>query len=302
MKKLLPFFTIIFLLSASNIFAGNDSYRPGGTYSAACATGGTTIKAGTFSVADSFVVGESNGRRHYGYHYDDSQDTKSYNNLLKLRYGIIDGLDVRTITPFYSARTDKATGSDRTNYGVGDTGVLFDIRMLNQDKGDPIYLAFHLGGYVPTGSVGEHSINAMGDAAWGEIASIGATYFFGHNRLDMDIRYDMWEEGAKNWERGDRFRLGQHYAYALSENWDIGIESLFEHDQETKSHGVGQNDSCTEWYVGPKIAYKIKEYNMSVGFVPMFPVYRWYESPKSSNDIKMQLTVKKSFDIGTIFD
>lgn len=304
MKRSIALFCVACLLLTGTIaLAEDDAPRPWTPISANFGPAGTGVKPGMFSITDSFLAGDSDGVRKYSHKLNDTADVNRYLNVIKLRYGIMPGLDVRTATPIYSMHIDRATGSDRTNYGYGDTTVQLHKILLNQDQGDPLFLAADLGVVLPTGSVGEHSVNGIGSSAWGGVAGLGATYFLGSNRFDMEVQYALFDEGAKSFEKGDRFRWNAGYAYALNKMWDIGVESCYEWNAETELHGVGQKDQSTEWYYGPKVVFKYQPWGLNLGADVMLPAYRWYQNAKQgSDDYRVEFKLTKAFDIGTLFN
>jgi len=264
--------------------------------------GGLNIAPGKLSVGGCVVFAESNGIWESDERRNGNAKTTKLNEIVKLRYGIMDGLDIRTSTPIYNVHIDKATGANQENYGVGDTTMLLHQRLFSQKAGDWFSLALDFGGILPTASVGEHSSNPSGNDAWGLMVGLGATYFIGANRFDSEVSYASWAEGAREYEKGDRFRWNLGYAYALSDRWDIGVESAFEMSQESETAGMANADAYQEWYVGPKVVFKYKPWSLFTGLILKAPVQRWYEGNKTgSDDYRLELKLCKVFDLGTLF-
>ncbi|WP_415519087.1 MAG: transporter [Desulfovibrio aminophilus] len=277
--------------------------RPWAPMAANFGPSGSAIPAGLLAVGGNFQYGESEHVRKYGDELNRNAETQKYLEVVKVRYGILPGFDIRTATPVYNIHIDSKTGPDRTNYGIGDTTVLLHSVILNQDKGDPFYLAVDYGGVVPTASVGDHSVNAIGNDAWGLVGGIGATYFLDSHRFDMEANYSTFTEGAHNFTKGDRVRWNAGYAYAINKMWDIGVESCFEWNDETELNGAKQKDASYEWYAGPKAVFKYQPWGVNVAVAGMLPVDRWYQNTKvGSDDYRFELKIMKFFDVGTFFD
>ncbi|MDD3311763.1 transporter [Pseudodesulfovibrio sp.] len=264
---------------------------------------GLSIPAGVFAVGGNVSYAKSNGIWESDSRVNGNTKTTKLNEVFKTRYGIIDGLDIRTATPIYNVRMQNTTTSNREVYGVGDTAVLLHKRLFDQKAGDWFSVGVDFGGIVPTGTVGPHSSNSAGNDAWGVMAGVGATYFLGANRFDTEVNAATFTEGARDYQKGDRYRWNLGYAYALNEYWDLGVESSWEMSDESKYLHNGQRDAYVEWYAGPKVAYKYKPWKLNMGLVAKAPVHRWYESNKvGSDDFRLEFKLIKAFNLGALFD
>lgn len=264
---------------------------------------GLGFPTGALAVGGNVYFGKSNGVRESARRVNGNVKTTKLNEIFKLRYGIMDGLDVRTATPIYNVHLDRQDTANRDTYGVGDSTVLLHKTFLTQKSGDPFSLALDFGGIVPTGSVTEHSSNAAGNSAWGAVVGVGATYFLGANRFDSEVNYATFTEGARDYEHGDRVRWNLGYAYALSDRWDIGAESSWTMQEEARYKNEGMKDAYVEWYMGPKVSYKYTPWKLYAGLLADAPVHRWYESNKAgSDDFRLQLKLIKVFNLNALFD
>ena len=264
---------------------------------------GLGMPAGAFAVGGNVFFAKSNGIWESDRRVSGKAKTTKLNEIFKTRYGIMKGLDIRTATPVYNVHIEKPDADNRETYGIGDTAVLLHKNILNQKAGDPLSVALDFGSIFPTASVGSHSSDAAGNDAWGFIGGIGATWFYGANRFDSEINYANFTEGAHDYEKGDRYRWNLAYAFALSDNWDIGAESTWEMNEESRYMGKGNQDASIEWYVGPKVVYKYAPWKLFTGLVAKAPVHRWYEGNKAgSDDFRLELKLIKIFSIGTLFD
>lgn len=282
--------------------AEEQTPKPAAPMTANAGPGGQDFPVGKFAALVNYQYGDSDHIRHYSDELNSNSEVTKNVEVVKFRYGILPNWDIRSATPIYNLHIDNKYASDRTNYGVGDTTVLLHSVVLNQAQGDAFYLALDYGAVLPTGSTTSHSVNGIGSGAWGLTGGILGTYFLGSNRFDTEFNYATFGEGSKHFEKGDRFRWNASYAYALNNLWDLGVESNFEWNEETELHGVRQNDSSTEWYVGPKAVFKYQPWGLTVGVAGLAPAYRWYESTKSgSDDFRFEMKIIKSFDVGSFF-
>ncbi|WFS61796.1 hypothetical protein LF599_14105 [Pseudodesulfovibrio thermohalotolerans] len=264
---------------------------------------GMGFPSGALAVGGNVFFGKSNGIWKSDRRLNGKAKATKFNEIFKTRYGIMKGLDIRTATPIYNVHIEKPDAPNRETYGIGDTGVLLHKTLLTQKEGDPLSLALDFGGVVPTASVGSHSSDSAGTDTWGFIGGIGATWFYGANRFDSEVNYATFAEGAHDYEKGDRVRWNLSYAFALSDRWDIGAESHWEMNDESRSLGRGNNDASVEWYTGPKVVYKYTPWKLTAGLMGTVPVHRWYEGNKvGSDDFRVEFKLMKLFNIGSLFD
>lgn len=292
----------LLLLFVGAAHAGETAPRPWGAVSSTFGPCGMGVPAGVFAIGGNILYGESDGVWRHEKRLNGNTETTKFNQVLKMRYGLVEGLDIRTATPHYNIHLDQKTGSDRTNYGIGDTTVLLHKSLLNQDQGDPLFLGLDFGGVAPTASVGEHSADALGNDAWGAILGLGATWFQDSHRFDLEVNYATFSEGAKDYAKGDRLRWNTGYAYALSGMWDLGVESSYEWNAASELHDKGQHNSGTEWFVGPKLTFNYKPWQLHTGVAVKLPVYRWYEGTKvGSDDYRLEMKIIKAFKFESLF-
>lgn len=263
---------------------------------------GLGFPTGMFAVGGNVVYAKSNGVWESDRRVNGKVKTTKLNEIFKTRYGIMEGLDIRTATPIYNVHLERSGTSNRDVYGIGDTAVLLHKTIASQKAGDLFSVGLDFGGVVPTASVSDHSSDAVGNDAWGLIGGIGATWFHGANRVDSEVNFATFTEGAHDYEKGNRYRWNLAYAYAVSEYWDLGAESAWEMSDESEVQGLGQRDAYVEWYAGPKVAFKYKPWKLNAGLVAKVPVHRWYESNKvGSDDFRLECKIVKSFDLNALF-
>lgn len=296
--------SLLLLFCGSAMAADEAEPKPWGGITSTFGPAGTIIPAGVFVVGGNVVHGESDGTRRHSKYWNGATDTSKWTEVVKFRYGILPNLDLRTSTPIYSIHTNTGPRNvGRTNYGVGDTAALFHSLIMDQKKGDLFSIGVDYGGILPSASVSDHSVNSIGNEAWGLMGGVGATYFHGSHRIDVEVNYATFTEGSREFQKGDRMRWNTGYAYALNNMWDIGVETTYEWNAETKLKEVGQKDSSEELYGGPKIAFKYAPWATNMGLLASTPLYRWYQGTKTgSDDYRVDFKIMKSFDIGKLFD
>lgn len=300
--KIRLFVGMVLLCLGTTAYAGESHPVAWGPASATFGPCGISLPAGKLAVGGNIVFGESDGVRHYSKRRNGKIKSTKFNEVFKLRYGIWDGLDIRMATPIYNVHLDKSAAPDYKVYGVGDTTVLFHQRLLNQRAGDPLSVGVDFGAVFPTGTVSDHSSDMAGNAAWGGMAGIGATYFLYANRFDTEVNYAMFTKGGHDYQKGNRLRWNASYAYAFSQYVDLGIESSLEAYDNSEKNRICQQDASLEWYVGPKLAFKYKPWKTFAGLTVKFPVERWYQGTKAaSDDYRIEFKLIKAFDAGVLF-
>ena len=270
--------------------------RPAGPVIAAFGPAGTGIPAGKFAVVLNYQYIETDGIRS-GSH-EVSNAVKMYKNvgIAKFRYGIVEGLDIRTATPFYTIdKKTTATGKEENLGWIGDSAIALHKVLMNQAKGAPFDLAVDLGLIVPTTDVSSKSVDFIGNGAWGGGGAVGLTYSIGSHRLDQELHLYTFTEGAHNYRKPSYFRSTTAWGYAANNYFDIGAESQFDWNDHSEMNGKSQNDTKNEWYAGPKVAFKYAPAGFSAGLAAMFPVARWYEANTPSDGFRLELKLNKTF-------
>lgn len=156
-------------------------------------------------------------------------------------------------------------------------------------------MAVDLSVNVPTGHVGDKdkylATNAFAVGVGG-----GFSWVDNNQRVDLDGGYTMYGEGAHGIKPGDFALFHAHYAWAATRNFDIGAEAYYRYERQSEIHGNGQNNAFSEAYIGPKIQIKVPEWSyMMVGMGVFFPVYRHYDSPTFSPDIRYDFSILFAF-------
>ena len=260
--------------------------------------GGTGFPVGKLATVISYRHMETSDLRYHGDKANDNIEMTKDMPIFKFRYGIAPGLDIRTATPVYNFKVKNNVSGDTTNKdGIGDTSVTLHKVVMNQAQGDLLNVALDLGAVFPTARVDSESVDFCGNSAWGGVAGIGLTYFFGSNRFDQEFNFATFTEGAHDYTKPNRFRANTSWAYAINGNFDIGAESTAEWNDESKTEGVRQNDSRVEWYAGPKAVFKYKPWGFNAGMALLLPVNRWYEKATPSDDYRFELKLIKVFDL-----
>ncbi len=239
---------------------------------------GNAFPEGAFSVVVNYSFADKDSWYDGGSSHSALNDNNVQNMAtLKLRYGIGNGWDIRTTTPFMHADYDK--GQDKN--GIGDTIVVVRRQWFSQDEGYPVSFGAGLGLQIPTGST---DANGAGTGAWGLMPEIGVSYRFDNKRqlLEGGMNY-LWRGKNENNSTDDidaidLFRIHARYVYALDKNWDLGVETLYEHAFESTKNGQGMGNSYTTWFAGPAVTYKIPAWKMSIGASAQMSLYQDYEA------------------------
>lgn len=261
--------------------------------------GGTSIPTGKLSVVDHVSFSHGEMRQGTG-SYSSSKGPESNDlttNIFKLRYGIAwNRLDIRTSTPFVNndiARHSPQAGTWKG--GWGDTTVMMRYQVLPMSKELPVCVAVDAGVILPTGTVGDKN-KYTATNAFGMVFGGGASWIDYDQRVDVDARYVVYEEGAHDIRPADYFLSHIHYAYALSPYFDLGAEGWIKVAEESEVAGKAQKDSFTEAYAGPKIQFKIPEWNnLMIGAAALFPAYRYYEKAQLSPDVRYETRIGLMF-------
>ena len=79
--------------------------------------------------------------------------------VLKMRYGLGDGYDVRFATPIvmnnFRAHSTLTPNSVSSKNGIGDTTFVLHKQFLSQREGSPVDMAWDLGVWTPTGGTSD---------------------------------------------------------------------------------------------------------------------------------------------------
>ena len=279
---------------------------PGPAITPAAWPGGTSMPKGAFAIVNHVTYSEGEpylGNSPYTARHPKTgakvgpRSNELTVNLFKLRYGITDRLDIRTSTPFVDNNISRhpATGGGTWKGGVGDTTMMLRYQIMPRTDEIPFCVALDAGVILPTGHTGDPN-KYTATNAFGVVVGGGASWINFNQRLDVDGRYAMYGEGRHGIQPGNYFLAHAHYAYALSRYFDLGAETSLRIEEERDVNGVGQKDSFTEWYAGPKMQIKIPEWsNLMIGAAVLFPVYRHYESSRLSTDARFEFRTGISF-------
>ena len=202
--------------------------------------------------------------------------------VLKMRYGLGDGYDVRFATPIvmnnFRAHSTLTPNSVSSKNGIGDTTFVLHKQFLSQREGSPVDMAWDLGVWTPTGGTSD---DGVGTGAWGAMAGLGVGHAFDGGRQFVEGEVMYLYRGVGHTSRvdvSDVFRLNGRYVYALSQHWDMGVETQFEYNTDSRRYGRSNNDASTTWFAGPSVTLKLPEYNASLGVSAQFSLYQNYDA------------------------
>ncbi len=262
--------------------------------------GGTSIPTGKLSIVDHVTFSHGEMRQGTGSYSSDkgARSNDLTTNTFKLRYGLAwNRLDIRTSTPFVNNDIARHSPKDGTwKGGWGDTTMMLRYQIVPMNKDRPVCVALDAGVILPTGTVGGKD-KYTATNAFGMLFGGGASWIDYDQRVDVDARFVAYtENGAHGIRPADYFMSHVHYAYAFSPYFDLGAEAWIKASEESDTYGVGQNNSFTEAYAGPKVQFKIPEWNnLMIGAAVTFPVYRYYEKEQLSPDTRFETRIGVMF-------
>ncbi|BCG46688.1 Putative outer membrane protein [Citrifermentans bremense] len=299
-KRIIPL-TLAALCTCAGLSWGADAPavpQPFGPAISAFGPAGTGFPVGKLGVLLNYQYCETDGIRKGGSEVSDAVKLTKNVGVMKFRYGITEGLDVRTATPIYDVyKKNRATGEGQHLGWIGDTAIALHKVLLKQAKGAPLDLAVDVGLVVPTTDVSSKSVDFVGNGAWGAGGAVGVTYSTGSHRLDQEIHVYTFTEGSHDYRKPMYIRSTTAWGYAVNNYFDMGAESQFDWNDESEKNGVSQNDSKNEWYAGPKVAFKYKPAGFAAGLAAMFPFARSFEANTPSEGFRIELKLSKTFDI-----
>ncbi|MEA1914329.1 MAG: transporter [Campylobacterota bacterium] len=204
-------------------------------------------------------------------------------NKLKLRYGLGNGFDVRAIfthkdKTFTYLHPMSSARYKNTNKGLGDTLVIGRYEILNQKKGDSVFLSVGAGVKLPTGSTSKtfnspagdtkFPIMQLGSGSTDYLAEVGISRFLPNSRIDAHMIYTQTTKGDNNYQFGDKLKWNIGYSYAINNALDVQLELDGSHCKKHKSSGIEVDSTGgTFTYITPGIHYKInKQYNIGAGY------------------------------------
>ena len=288
------------LLLAAPVGAAETGVRPGGPVAAVFGPAGLGLPVGKLVTSLYYKGMETDGVRYHRDELNDNVKLSKHIGIVKLRYGFAPRLDVRTSIPFYDIeRENRKTGKTDNLGSVGDTTLCLHAVLMDQSKGAPFNLAVDTAAILPTASVSDKSVDALGNRAWGAGFGLGLTWFADSHRLDQTFNYFTFTEGEHDYRNPDRFRCNTAWTWALNKYVDVGLESLIEWNGESELGNRRQDDSKREWYVGPKLSFKHQPTAINAGVLITYPVYRWYENPKGtpSDGYRFEIKLSKVFNL-----
>lgn len=230
---------------------------------------------------------------------DETDDPKSLNaareadvmqHRLVMRHGFGAGWDARVIVPYVS-KTQEQTHPDGdrhewSNDGLGDVELLIRREILNQKKGDPLFLALGAGLKFPTGDTDERFTKYYPEAQGGAQESympyglqngtgsldpmleIGLTKMLPSSRIDAHMKYRITNEGDEGVERGNHLAYTLAYSYGVHPRFDLEAGLHGHLRDKDKVNGVArENTGGHILYAYPAIHAKISpQFDLSVGY------------------------------------
>ena len=228
-----------------------------------------------------------------------SPDVFSQIWLLKVRYGLLDRLEINTVGSYVNNERSGTYAGFKHIEGVGDQSIGFSYALLSQRAGDPLWATFSGSLLLPTAPYGKNHIPGAG--TWGGRASLGLTKWFTPNiKGDMDLTIQgPFERGNQKVERGSEYQWNVQMRYLFDKlPFDIGLESsLTKVESGNKDLPTGRNidihNGTTEWVVGPSVNVAIEPLGMWAGVGAFFPVMQEAKGPTKMEDVRWEFKVGK---------
>jgi len=252
---------------------------------------GNVFKDGMFRIALKNINFEADTAYNGGDEVPDLRKRKMKANMTQIvaRYGLGSNFDIRMVVPIKSRKLEMTNPlSGKTNElessGVGDIAIVGRYGIMNQMKGDPLFLSIGAGVKLATGSTDEKFQTPMGmkivpglqngSGSTDYMFELGASKILPNSRLDTHIVYKLNGEGDNNYEFGDTVQWNIGYSYAMSRSFDLQLEfnGIYKGKNKDKGVEVGSSGGNTI-YVTPGFHYRVnKQFDISIGYA--IPVWR----------------------------
>lgn len=259
--------------------------------------GGGSLPKGKLLTVYNFSLADK-GRGTHGYN---GSDVYGQTHLLKLRYGLTNHWEINSTGGYINNGFSNPRPSDaRPNNieGILDQSLGFTYAPLQMHQGDPVAVSFSAAINFPTGLYGDNKL--PGGGAWGSRLSTGFATF-----LTEDIRFDtelVWNtsfnRGNKDVRKGNSYQWNTMARY-LFDWFDIGIESVYTHTEDSKGYKPGRDGTVNlhnggaDWYIGPNTSIAIDALDMWVGAGVYFPVKQQVNAPSAVDDVQYHFKVAK---------
>lgn len=178
-----------------------------------------------------------------------------------LRYGIGKGFDIRAIIPYVDkevkvgARTQQGLiEKDFDSSGLGDIQLVSRYQILNQLKGDSMFMTAGAGVKFATGESEEKKNGAFmpmavqnGSGSTDYLAEFGVTKLLGRHRIDGYAAYMFNTEGSQDFKFGDVAKYDIGYSFSVTKFFDLEIElnGKTQAKNEQYGHKIASSGSTT---------------------------------------------------------
>ena len=252
---------------------------------------GNVFKEGMFRV----VLRDINFEADTAYNGDeevpDAMKRKLKVNVAQLvaRYGLGAGFDVRMMIPIIDKKmhmTNPMNGksTEWSNNGIGDIAIIGGYELMNQMKGDPLFLSIGAGVKLPTGSTdeafktpgGKKVLPGMqnGSGSTDYILELGASKILPNSRIDAHVAYKINGDGDNDYDFGNMLHWNIGYSYAMTKSFDLQLELDGIHRAKNSFKGKEiEGTGGDAIYLTPGFHYRVtKQFDVSVGYA--IPVWR----------------------------
>lgn len=202
---------------------------------------------------------------------------------LKAKYGLGNGFEIRAIMTykdkeFNSIHPVTKQSFINKNSGIGDSIVMGKYEILNQKKGDSLFLSVGAGLKLPTGDTSKTFITPsgankfqvmqLGSGSTDYLAEVALTKLFTNSRIDAHIIHTKTTKGDNNYQFGDSLKWNIGYSYAITPKFDLQLELNGKNCGKHKNNGIDVDSTGGNFiYAIPGVHYKInKKYDFSVAY------------------------------------
>lgn len=219
-----------------------------------------------------------------------SMDGKVLN--VTYRQGLGYDMDIRFQLPYISKNMTqtipkgpkKGQQFSMKNDDIGDMKMVLRYNLLNQKKGDPLFLSIGGGLELPTGSTNKTFNTPMGaktakdtmtmqtgSGSVDYIFEIGATKMMPKSRIDFHTLYQINNEGKHDFEYGNKLVWNLSYGYELTPKIGLTLGVDGRKCDKQKQNGITNEASGGMFtFLTPSVSYKInKSIDISAGYSKM---------------------------------
>jgi hypothetical protein len=223
-----------------------------------------------------------------------------------IQYGFGANIDMRLIVPIVDKsmsmyNTKISSTGDFENSGLGDIQIFMRYQLTSPALGNSFYSAIGMGIELPTGTtdkdfylnngtlLSNNQPDGMqnGDGSIDPIIEFGLTKKIAKSRIDLSATYYFNQEGANDFEKGDKFTYNAGYSYRLHSKFMPSIELNGTISEKNNKNGADVNSTGGhELFLTPGFSSSMtKKLKLFAGVG--IPVYRDLNTGTLGTDIRV---------------